>query len=206
MQTSFVTWLESRDPELFVLLEAEFEKRDNRSPVKRGLIAGAVTAAAFAGYSLFGGGAEKHKEVDKAPTAIVKTVKTVEDRGEPGKYTGIDSEEIFRYACEQQHNGENIFPYYVNGKQEGFIARMSMTKSSTLPLSKKMLTDRYSSFVQQIRAIMKGQSNALRVDSEVTGQGSVKWEYIARGEPNPNADQVGQVEIVLYARQTAEIK
>lgn len=203
MQTSFALWLEARDPELFVILEAEWKRRD-RSPVKRGLLGAAAVGAALAGLGWWNSGSSDHKTTPPPDNKarVVHTAKVVEEEGMPGKYRGGDAEEIFRYACEQSHNGINIFPYYVGGKQEGLIARVSLPSTPTSPLSKKTLDSRYTSFVNQIRATMKGR-NVLKIDGEVAGQGPVRWEYIAIGRDNPNRSEAGMVEIVLYAQKPA---
>jgi hypothetical protein len=209
MQTSFALWLEARDPELFMILEAEWARRGNRHPVRKGLVAGAAAAAVAAGLGwMFSGGKAEDKPVEKPDNQpkvlhVAKAqAKAVEETGEPGKYAGGDKEDIFRYACQRSFNGVNIFPYYVGGKQEGLIARLSLPSTSTSPLSDKALKDQYFNFVGNIRATMKGR-NVLKIDSEVAGQGPVKWEYIAIGRDNPNRSEAGMVEIVLYAQKPA---
>lgn len=202
MQTSFQIWLESRDPQLYTLLEAEWDRRRSRSR-KAGMGLGLAAAGLAAGLGWWGSKEDKPVEKSNSP-AMVRTVnKTVEadDNSEPGRYKGADADEIFRYACERSHNGINIFPYNVGGRQKGIIARLSLPAATTSPLTAKTLNDRYFSFVGQIRATMKGR-NVLKIDSDVSGQGPQNWQVIAKGVDNPNRSEAGMVEIVLYAPTT----
>ena len=202
MTTSFHTWLESRDPELFVILEAEWRRRDSRGK-KTGTALGVGAAALALGLGWWGMSG-KTDDVQKPTHAPTTMVQKSEDHGAPTEYTGRDKEAIFRYACERSHDGVNIFPYFVGSTQKGLIARVSVSKSERQPLEPGALKDRYYSFVSQIRATMKG-NNVLKVDDRIAGQGPVRWQYIAIGKKNPN-DGSSMVEIVLYAENPVEVK
>lgn len=198
MQTSFQKWLEAKDPDLYVLMEAEWNRR-NRKPWL------GLAGAGLLGLGALGAGISNRGEepsvASPAPRAaqppIVKTIEA--DEGRPSKYSGGDAKQIFNYACNRSHDHEEIFPYYnEDGQQEGLIARTSMAVTSTSPLSKTDLDGRYYSFVKRIRATMKGKEAHLHKNSYV-GTSKVNWEYIAIGKANPFVP--GSFEIVLYAKQ-----
>jgi hypothetical protein len=213
MKTSFALWLENRDPELFMLLEDEWDKRRNQGrPKRNALLAGTAAALAGAGlFSFFGGGGDSTpKKPDSRPQVVhtaPATTKHLQEDGDLKEYKGSDKEDIFRYATKQSFNGVNIFPYNVGGSQEGIIARVSLPDTPTAPLNDDDLQRQYKSFVAQVRHAMRtGSGGGVLTVRGVNGQGNVNWEYIAVGKRNPVRGEEGMREIVLYAKKPLGVK
>jgi hypothetical protein len=189
MQTSFLLWIENKDPELARLLEAEWGRRDRKGRV--GLIAGsaAAAAAALAGAWWMGGSdAKPTSHAAPLPAQVAKKEASPKPVStELDWYTGPDKEYIFKYACDPSNNGNTYFRYYGRdgATQEGWIARVQMPASDTQPLRDEDLEARFKRLAHDATDKMK----------------DVKWQIIAKGRKNPYPREAGTVEIVLYAKK-----